>query len=112
MHIRLDRASKAFGRRRPAGAAVDLDRRNPVRRGTLLGWSLRVSAVAGLLAVAGASQLARWNKLSDPPSRIFATAAPVPPDPETTGAIPDGVGAARATRPDPRRRPVSDRLRP
>ena len=68
---------------------------------SVLGWSLRVSVIIGLVAVAGTTQLAQWNVAGDPsgrfPGRIAAGASPVPVDPETTGAVTPG-GAARAAR--------------
>ncbi|WP_143012322.1 hypothetical protein [Methylobacterium phyllostachyos] len=70
-----------------------------------------MSAVVGLLAIAGTTQLARWMRAGDAPMRLAGTAGPVPADPETTGAI-TSAGAARGTHLDPCLLPVSPRLRP
>lgn len=107
MHGRHDRAPQSFGRRRPAGASA---RGNPDSAVSLLGWTLRVSAVVGLLAVAGTTQLARWIRSADAPTRLAGAADPVPADPEVTGAI-TSAGAARGTHLDPCLLPASARLR-
>ncbi|MCJ2067849.1 hypothetical protein MKK75_03330 [Methylobacterium sp. J-030] len=104
------------------GEAADRDRGGSGPSVSLLAWSLRVTAVIGLVAVAAAAQLARWNMLDDGPARSLVHSAgrliPAPADPETTGAIrPAGAAqAARGTRLDPCLIPVpsaaADRLRP
>jgi len=78
---------------------------------SLLAWTLRVSAVVGLLASVGTMQLARWIKAGDAPTRIAGAADPVTADPGVTGAIAVS-GAARATHLDPCFLPAADRLRP
>lgn len=120
MQVRRDQGPKSFGRRRPAAERTAPDEGGSAAPVSLLAWSLRVSAIIGLLAVAGATQLARWNPPGDArgPVRLAAGAMPAPADPETTGTITPGgaVPAARGTRLDPCRAPVAlpaaDHLRP
>ena len=118
MYIRDARDAKPFGRRRtrveaggsdlaPAGA----DRLRPDRPASPLGWALRITGFAGLLAVAAISYLARLNQPSPAPAWAALDGRQVLADPETTGAI-IAAGAAAVTRLDPCQRPAADRLRP
>ena len=118
MYIRDARDAKPFGRRRtrveagggdsaPAGA----DRLRPDRPESPLGWALRISGIAGLLAIAAISYLARLNQPSPAPAWAALDGRQVLADPETTGAI-VAAGAAAVTRLDPCHRSAADRLRP
>lgn len=118
MYIRDARAAKPFGRRRtrveagggdlaPAGA----DRPSHDRPPSALGWALRITGLAGLLAIAAISYLARVSQPSPAPAWAALDGRQVLADPETTGAI-TTAGAAAVTRLDPCQRPAADRLRP
>lgn len=118
MNIRDERVTKPFGKRRapetatgriPVSAA--LDRGGAGQRVRPLAWALRVSGIAGLLAIAAAAQLARLSEPTETPARIALDARGAPMDPETTGAI-TPARAAEATRLDPCLLPAADRLRP
>ncbi len=118
MHIRDERVTKPFGKRRAPETATGqvltsavLDRGGAGQRVRPLTWALRVSGIAGLLAVAAAAQLARLSGPAETPARIALDARGAPRDPETTGAI-TPARAAAATRLDPCLLPAADRLRP
>jgi hypothetical protein len=118
MHIRDERVTKPFGKRRAPEVAAGqvpvravLDRGGAGQRVRPLTWALRVSGIAGLLAVAAAAQLARLSEPAETPTRIARDTGGAPRDPETTGAI-ASARAAEATRLDPCLLPAADRLRP
>ena len=110
MPVRHDQAPRSFGRRRPVDAPGPEGTR-PDRSASLLGRTLRVSAVVGFLSVLGTTQLARWIAADEAPAQIVHAAGPAAGEPETTGAI-TAAGAARGTHLDPCRLPASTRLRP
>lgn len=114
MQVRRDQGPKSFGRRRPMAEPAGPDGSRPVASAGLLAWSLRVTAVIGLVAVAGATQLARWNRPGDGSVRMADGTSSAPADPETTGAVtPKGAAwAARGTHLDPCLLPAAERLRP
>jgi hypothetical protein len=118
MQLRRDQGPKSFGRRRPAAEMAAPGGGGSAAPVSLLAWSLRVSAIVGLVAVAGATQLARWNPPGGGPVRLAAGTMPAPADPETTGTIAPGgaAPAARGTRLDPCLAPVvspaAEHLRP
>lgn len=113
MQVRRDQGPKSFGRRRPMTEMAAPDAGGSAAPLSLLAWSLRVSVITGLVAVAGTTQLARWNVADDPsgrgPVRMAAGASPIPADPETTGAVTPGAAAraARGTHLDPCFSPVA-----
>jgi len=113
MQVRRVHAPKSFGRRRPTMEVPGQGEEGRPAAKSLLAWSLRVTLVIGLVAVAGAAQLAQWNKPTDGSGRTAARLAagviPVPVDPETTGAITQmgASPAARGTRLDPCLVPVT-----
>lgn len=122
MQIRRDQGPKSFGRRRPIGASAVPNVGGSAAPVSLLAWSVRVSAIIGVVAIAGAAQLARWNGPGDAslrsPARLTAGAILAPADPETTGTLASGGAGstARGTHLDPCFAPVAqpraERLRP
>jgi hypothetical protein len=118
MHIRDAQGAKPFGRRRAPAEAdgggpaqAGADRLRPDRPAGALGWTLRISGIAGLLAIAAGSYLARVSQPGPDPTMAAIDARQALADPETTGAI-TAAGAAAVTRLDPCQRPAADRLRP